>query len=103
MREAEYQSRLIARLRDRFPGCFITKSDSSQHQGVPDILILFGDQWAMLEVKASASSPFEPNQEYYLKQFEGWSFARVIYPEIEERVLDELQHTFGSRRQACAS
>lgn len=103
MRESAYQAKLVKKLHDLFPDCFITKSDPSQNQGIPDILILFGDQWAMLEVKRSANEAFEPNQEYYIDKFNGWSFASVIYPENEEQVLNELQSTFGRRRKARAS
>jgi hypothetical protein len=95
-REATYQAGLINRIQQRFPDCFIVKNDPAQNQGVPDLLILFGSQWAMLEVKASATAPYQPNQEYYISAFGKWSFAAVIYPENEEQVLHDLQATFGS-------
>lgn len=101
--ERAYQAKLVKKIQDRFPGCFVTKTDPAENQGVPDVLILFGDRWAMLEVKTSASAPFQPNQEYYIDQFNGWSFAAVIYPEIEEQVLRDLQSTFGAGRTACVS
>lgn len=101
--EAAYQAKLVKRLRELFPTCHITYSDPSQNQGIPDILILFGNQWAMLEVKRSANAPFQANQEYYLDKFNGWSFARVIYPENEAEVLNELSSAFGSYREARVS
>lgn len=101
--ETIYQARLVETLQDMFPGCFILKNDPSENQGIPDVLILFEDQWAMLEVKRSATAPVQPNQRYYVDMFNRMSFAAFIYPEIEEQVLHDLQSTFRFDRQACAS
>lgn len=98
MREGEYQTRLIRRLTDMFPGCFILKNDSSYMQGVPDLLILFGYRWAMLEVKMDLLSPMQPNQEYYIGILDDMSFASFINPATEEDVLHELQRAFGLSR-----
>lgn len=92
--ETIYQAKLIKKLEDLFPGCLVVKNDPAQLQGIPDLLILFGRQWAMLEVKMSADSPHEVNQDYYVNQFDGWSFSAFIYPENEEQVLSDLQATF---------
>lgn len=97
-RESAYQSELIERIKSMFPGCFVMKTDPSECQGIPDILVLIGNTWVMLEVKRSAREPFRPNQEYYLEHFNGMSFAASINPENEEQVLDELQSTLGACR-----
>jgi hypothetical protein len=89
--ENRYQAGLIKRLNERFPGCLILKNDSSYLQGIPDLTILYGKRWAMLEVKASAGAPFQPNQEYYLAWAGGMGYAAVIFPENEGEVLSELQ------------
>jgi hypothetical protein len=98
MRENKFQSDLRKRLSEMFPGCFILKNDPTLLQGVPDLTILFNDRWAGLEVKRSASSPFEPNQEYYISVWNEMSFAAVIYPENEEEVLRGLQQALRPRR-----
>lgn len=97
-RESIYQAELVKKLQDIFPDCFILKNDPSANQGIPDLLILIGSSWAMLEVKRSASEPFRPNQEYYLEAFGAMSYASVIYPENEEQVLNDLQSTFRAAR-----
>lgn len=99
MRESVYQSKLIVKLRKMFPGCVILKNDSSYLQGVPDLLILFGCRWAMLEVKAKepvSEDDFEPNQEWYLEHLNLMSFAACIYPDNEREVLDALQQALAS-------
>jgi hypothetical protein len=48
MRENRYQAFLIDRLNDMFPGCVVLKNDTDYLQGIPDLLILYEDRWAML-------------------------------------------------------
>lgn len=93
--ETVYQNKLKGKLEALFPGCLVVKNDPAQIQGIPDLLILFGDRWAMLEVKLSADADHQPNQDYFVRQFDGWSFAAFIYPENEEQVLIDLQQTFA--------
>lgn len=101
--ESAFQARLIVRLGEQFPGCFILKNDSGYLQGVPDLLVLFRNKWAMLEVKASHDADEQPNQGYYVEQLDRMSFAAFIYPENEEDVLNELEHAFRPRRATRVS
>lgn len=98
MAERHYQAALIKKLRRLFDGIIILKNDTSYMQGVPDLILLFGPYWAMLEVKASKSSPFQPNQEYYLELLDDMGFAACVYPENESEVLSALQQAFRLRR-----
>jgi hypothetical protein len=54
MLESAYQLEVIKRLKAEFPGCVVIINDPRRTQGIPDLLILFGPNWAMLEVKAVA-------------------------------------------------
>lgn len=96
--ERDFQSRLIKELKDIFKGCIIMKNDSSYIQGIPDLLILYEDKWAALEVKKSATASHRPNQEYYVELMDEMSYASFIFPENKEEVLYELQQTLFSRR-----
>lgn len=96
MGENQYQSKLIAKLKDVFPGCEILKNDASYRQGFPDLLILWNDRWAILEVKSHGSANVQPNQMYYIGRLNEMSFAARIYPENEKEVLDALQQAFKS-------
>lgn len=97
-REREYQPGLIKRLERLFPGAYIRKVDFQQ--GWPDLLILWRDRWALLEVKKAPpkASDFEPNQEWWIEEFDNMSFSACIYPENEQEVLHALQQAFRSRR-----
>jgi hypothetical protein len=89
--ERAYQAYLIKELKGLFPGCIVLKNDTDYIQGIPDLLILWENRWAALEVKASANSRQQPNQDYYIRQMDQMSFAAFIYPEIEEEILYALQ------------
>ena len=103
MLEREYQSRLIKKLKLIFPGCIILKNDTEYQQGIPDLLILWRDKWAMLEVKGFIDAPEQPNQQYWVEELNNMSFAAFISPETEEDVIYDLQHAFGSRRSTRVS
>jgi len=94
--ENRYQAELVKKIEKLFPGCFITKNDAGATQGIPDLLILFGFRWAMLEVKTSEDAPTQPNQRYYVDFFNSMSYCSFIYPEIEQKVFYELQRALGN-------
>ena len=94
--ERKYQRELIGRIRSRFPGCKVFKNDPLQEQGIPDLLILHGGRWAMLEVKMDDSSPTQPNQAHHVAAYNDMSYAAFIHPGNEEEILNDLQSTFGS-------
>lgn len=96
--ESKFQADLIKELKREFPGCVVLKNDSQYLQGVPDLLLLWEDRWAMIECKASIFEPYRPNQEYYLDKFDEMSYATMICPENKEHMIYEIQQTFGLRR-----
>ena len=89
--ERDFQAKLIKELKVMFKGCIIVKNDPNYIQGIPDLLILYNDRWAALEVKKSATAHHQPNQEYYVDLMDQMSFAAFIYPENKEELLYELQ------------
>lgn len=95
MRESQYQARLIDELERRFPGCVILKNDPTYLQGIPDLVIFYGDRWAMLEVKVSAKAPVRPNQAYWVRTLNEMSFAAFIDPSNEEEVLCGLEQALA--------
>ena len=96
-RENDYQAKLVKKLKKEYPGCIITKLDSSHTQGIPDLLILNKKHWATLECKRSEEERNDPrpNQEYYVEKMNNMSFSSFIYPENEEEVLNELRKAIG--------
>lgn len=103
MKESKFQSGLIKELKEMFPGCLVLKNDPNYIQGFPDLTVLYEDKWALLECKKSEDEPHQPNQDHYVEQGNGMSFARFIFPENKTEVLDELQQAFQPRRKARIS
>lgn len=90
MNEPAYQAYLKKKLKEMFPGCIVQKEDSQSIQGIPDLLILYKNRWASLEVKKDERADHQPNQDYYVDKMNDMSFSRFIFPENEEAVLNEL-------------
>ena len=87
MLESSFQGQLIKELKKMFPGCIVTKNDSSYIQGIPDLTIFYKDKWATLECKQNARAKRQPNQEYYVGRMNEMSFSKLICPENKEEVL----------------
>lgn len=101
-KEIPYQAGLIKRIKARFPGSEVFKNDpQSNFQGIPDLTVLAPGGWAVLETKRGEKSPKQPNQDYYVEQFNGVGFAAFINPSNEEEVLDAFQRSLETRGQSC--
>lgn len=94
--ERKFQANLVKEIKSLFPGSIVMKLDSGYMQGIPDLLVLWKNKWATLEVKRAESATKQPNQEYYVNLMNGMSFSRFISPENKQEVLDELCKTFQS-------
>ncbi len=94
MLESKFQAELKKELKQKFNGCIVTKLDSGDIQGIPDLLILYKDKWATLECKKNEKASKRPNQQYYVDKMNEMSFSRFICPENKEEVLNDLQNMF---------
>ena len=94
--EAKFQKDLIDELGLIFEGCIVMKNDEQYIQGIPDLTVLYKDKYAILECKKSSDAPYRPNQEYYLDILGRMSFARTIYPENKNDILEDLKEFFFS-------
>lgn len=94
MLESKFQADLKKELKQKFNGCIVTKLDSGDIQGIPDLLILYKGKWATLECKKNEKASKRPNQQYYVDKMNEMSFSRFICPENKEEVLNDLQNMF---------
>lgn len=99
LRENKFQSDLKKDLKNRYPGCIVTKLDPNDIQGISDLLILHKDKWATLECKKSAKAPKQPNQEYYVNKMNDMSYSNFIFPENKEEVLNDLDKLFKTKER----
>ena len=87
-KESEFQRNVKNRLRQQFEGCIVLKNDPTQQQGIPDLLVLYRDKWAALEVKKSSKAAHRPNQDLHgglSKQF--FSVCRQVATRYDLRHL----------------
>ena len=101
--ERDFQSGLIKELELIFPGCIILKNDPNYIQGFPDLTVLWGEHWALLECKRYINARRQANQKYYIDVASEMSFGAFIFPENKEKVLNDLQQAFRDRRPARVS
>lgn len=94
--ESKYQAELIQKLKKSFPGCIVLKNDPNYIQGFPDLLVLYGKYWALLEVKRMYNAQVRPNQKHYIELCKKMSYASFIFPENEEKVFRALSRLFFS-------
>lgn len=96
--ETEFRTQLVKDLEELLPGCIVLYNDAQTRQGIPDLVVFYGNRYGFLEVKRSEKETRQPNQTYYTELFNEWSYGAVIYPENRELILDEIQRALGSRR-----
>lgn len=93
MRESQFQAQLIKKLNKMLPGIIILKNDPNYIQGIPDLVLLYKNRWAALEVKRGATASARPNQAHYVRTMHAMSYAAFIYPENESEILSEVQQS----------
>lgn len=93
MRESQFQAQLIKKLNKMLPGIIILKNDPNYIQGIPDLILLYKNRWAALEVKRGAIASVRPNQAYYVRTMHAMSYSAFIYPENESEILSEVQQS----------
>lgn len=94
MLESQFQAKLIKEIKSKLPGCIVLKTDPTYIQGFPDLLILFGNRWAALEVKKSGTAKHRPNQDLWVARLNKMSFAAFIWPKSKKEVLDAMDRSF---------
>lgn len=96
--ESSFQAKLIKEIYEIFgqDECIVMKTDPNYIQGIPDLLILYRDRWALLECKRDRDAEHQPNQDWYVDWLNSLSYSSFIFPENKEAVLYELQQALQS-------
>lgn len=98
MQERDFQPKLIKEIKKRLPGCLVMKNDPNYIQGIPDLSVLYGSKWALLEVKKSKKASKQPNQPYYIQYAKDNAYGAIVSPENKEDILNELQQALQPDR-----
>lgn len=94
MLESTFQKKVKDEIKKEFPDAVLLKNDATIIQGIPDLLILWKNKYAMLECKQSKKAKKRPNQDYWVDRLNSMSFSAFIYPENMKEVLDGLKQFF---------
>lgn len=94
--ENEYQADLIKKLNKEYGETNVIKIPGSVRQGIADIEVTCGCKYARLEAKAYKDAAHQPLQDYYIDLINSQgAFGRFIYPENEDKVLEEMKDYFN--------
>lgn len=88
--ESTFQAKLKKFLENKYPEITIMKSDPSIIQGFPDLILMYKNKYALLEVKKSKTASKRPNQEYYVEKFKQHTYSEFVYPENVNEIIEEL-------------
>lgn len=95
--ENAYQFELVNKLETIFPNSIVLKNDPNYIQGIADLILLNGNNYAILEVKKERHARHQPNQDWYVNHFNQMgAYADFIFPENEEYVLNSVSSYFNS-------
>ena len=90
-REKKLQTEIAKWLRSK--GCFVMviQPQAGIPSGTADVFFCKEGFYGWLEVKASATSPFQPLQKEFIAKMDAWSYGRVVYPENWPKIQQELE------------
>lgn len=92
--EKDFQKAFIRQIKIILPNSIAIKNDANYLQGFPDWTVIDGPRVYVFEAKAFKNANRQPNQEYYINTINNaGGFARFVYPENMQEVLDEIQRS----------
>lgn len=98
MLEKDFQKKFVRELEAIFDGCILIKNDAGYIQGFPDWTMFYKNKYAVLEIKKSKNAQHQPNQDYYIDLIDSMGFARFVYPENKNDVIEDLRRYFKKRK-----
>ena len=94
--ETTFRTKFLKQFKILYPAADIHPNTGCGIQGYPDTSIKFNGKNAHLEFKASAKAKVQPNQRWYVEDLNQREFARFIYPENGDQIMEELHGYFNS-------
>ncbi len=97
MLESEFKKRTIQRIKDRLPSLDLDFINTKPfNRSMPDTFVIGPWCWAALEFKRSEDADQQANQDYHIERLNRKGYARFVFPENVEEVLDDLEAVFSS-------
>jgi hypothetical protein len=94
MLESEFKREFMHRVKARLRNVDLDFIHNTTDRSKPDMIILGPMFWAALEFKQRKNAKKRPNQSYHVERMNAKGYARFVYPENSERILEELVRLF---------
>lgn len=89
--EKDFQSKFLAKLRKLGCKCYKQQMNATTRAGTPDVIVLLGPVWIMLEFKKAKNSPKRPGQQKNIDWANEVSFGWFVYPENADEVYEQIK------------
>ena len=88
--ESKLQAKGIKFLKSQ--GCWVMKTRPGMGTPTATLDVVFFKEgfYGWWEFKASEDSPYRPGQKEMLEKFSDWSYAKAVYPENYDTIVEEL-------------
>jgi hypothetical protein len=93
--ETTFRNNFVGWLFSEFPDVEIKPNTGCGIQGYPDVTVRLNGRNAYLEFKQTCSAKLQPNQQWYITELNKNEFARFVYPENAEVVMEGLSEYFN--------
>ena len=91
MKERKFQRKIADELRTMDCVVLVVSTLPGIPVGFPDLLILAPNgKWLTLEVKASATSKFQPLQKATIAKLHGMAYSKVVHPDNWDSIRREV-------------
>lgn len=95
--KADFKRDLKERMRELGHPVKVIENKAS-HRSAPDTIVLGRWGWAVLEFKKGSGAAQQPNQAYWVEDYDKLSYGAFVSPENAEEILDELEDIFAPAR-----
>lgn len=91
--EGKFKKKVCSQLRKWGATVLQYKQDSTTVKGFPDTIVLLPEGLTIfIEFKKNKTAKFQPLQKEWIKKLNDRNyFAYVMYPEVEEKVMNEIK------------
>lgn len=99
MAERHFQTKLVQELKKLGFTVWKNQQNATTELARPDLIVLKGVFWGCLEVKKDRLAKHRPFQDIKVIHYNKMSYARFIYPENKNEIVNELLEIADKRNR----
>lgn len=89
--EKDFQAKFLTKLRKLGCKCYKQQMNATTRAGTPDVIVLLGPVWIMLEFKKAKNSPKRPGQQRNIDWANEVSFGWFVDPSCADEVYEQIK------------